>query len=201
MVIYCLKCTVNNKTYVGQTVNLGNRKSAHLYALRRDKHPNKLIQADFNLYGEERFIFEVLEEFDSGMNFNPDNLERYWIERLKTTNPEHGYNKTNGGKKDYQYTEQSTITEAMTEASNERWKGRPNKGISPWKIGDKAFRITLTVNSKQKTVGYAYSFDEARRMYFEAYIDAFGERPSGLYDEKLLTIENGQKYTSRDVIK
>ena len=60
-IIYCITCTKNNKVYIGQTNNLEQRVRLHKYCLNNNKHPNKLLQWDFNLYGCNSFTFSVLD--------------------------------------------------------------------------------------------------------------------------------------------
>lgn len=59
--IYKIINIINNKFYVGSAVHLGKRKSRHFSELRRGKHNNKHLQAAWNKYGEQAFIFVVLE--------------------------------------------------------------------------------------------------------------------------------------------
>lgn len=59
--IYCIRCVVNDKKYVGQTSDLQRRKRDHLGLLRSKKHHSKKLQSDFNKYGEDAFEFYVLE--------------------------------------------------------------------------------------------------------------------------------------------
>lgn len=100
MYIYKITNIVNGKIYVGKTVK---RKiatywnNAHVYKLRKKKHHNKYLQASWNKYGEASFTFEVVEKFDSALNFNLNNLEKYWIKNLDSMNPKKGYNLTVGG--------------------------------------------------------------------------------------------------------
>ena len=58
--IYLIVNTVNNKEYVGVTMNLNRRKLDHLTKLRKNIHVNKLIQSDFAIYGEKSFEFYAL---------------------------------------------------------------------------------------------------------------------------------------------
>lgn len=60
--VYQIKNILNNKIYIGSSSNLKKRLSYHLYALRRNKHPNKHLQAAFNKYGEDKFEFNLIEE-------------------------------------------------------------------------------------------------------------------------------------------
>lgn len=60
--IYIITCKENNKKYVGMTTDFARRRWQHLNNLRSNRHQNTLLQADFNKYGEDAFIFEVLKE-------------------------------------------------------------------------------------------------------------------------------------------
>lgn len=58
--IYRIKNIINNKSYVGQSKNLLDRKKQHFYYLRKNKHKNRHLQNAYNKYGEENFVFEIL---------------------------------------------------------------------------------------------------------------------------------------------
>jgi group I intron endonuclease len=59
--IYIIKNLVNNKIYIGSSVNIGNRFNQHKNSLRKNKHHNKYLQKSWNKYGEENFEFIVIE--------------------------------------------------------------------------------------------------------------------------------------------
>lgn len=64
--IYKIVCLVNNKAYIGQTVNnFGDRRDSHFAKLRGNYHDNAELQSDWNKYGEENFRFEIIEEIPS----------------------------------------------------------------------------------------------------------------------------------------
>lgn len=56
--------TVNsNYKYFGSTIKTFSvRKSQHLSGLKKNKHPNKILQNCYNKYGEEALIFEVIQD-------------------------------------------------------------------------------------------------------------------------------------------
>ena len=60
--IYKIINIVNNKFYVGSAVNLSRRKARHFSELRNNRHNNKHLQAAWLKYGEESFVFVVVEE-------------------------------------------------------------------------------------------------------------------------------------------
>ena len=60
--IYKIINVVNNKFYVGSAVNLRKRKSRHFSELRNNRHNNRHLQAAWLKYGEQAFVFVVVEE-------------------------------------------------------------------------------------------------------------------------------------------
>lgn len=60
--IYCIRNLVDSNLYVGSAVNLDRRWSDHRRGLRKGVHGNRHLQRAWNRYGEEVFLFELLEE-------------------------------------------------------------------------------------------------------------------------------------------
>jgi group I intron endonuclease len=60
--IYKIINVVNNKFYVGSAVDLKRRKTRHFSELRTGKHNNRHLQAAWIKYGEQAFVFVVVEE-------------------------------------------------------------------------------------------------------------------------------------------
>jgi len=60
--IYKIINVVNNKFYVGSAVDLKRRKTRHFSELRNKRHPNGHLQAAWIKYGEQSFVFVVVEE-------------------------------------------------------------------------------------------------------------------------------------------
>jgi group I intron endonuclease len=59
--IYKIINVVNNKFYVGSAVDLKRRKSRHFSELRNGRHNNRYLQAAWLKYGEQAFVFVVVE--------------------------------------------------------------------------------------------------------------------------------------------
>lgn len=89
MGIYRIFNTKNAKSYIGQSTNIDARFKSHKYELHRGRHRIMDLQNDWDEYGEEVFIFEVLEECERK---DLSKLEQRYIRKLNTTNPESGYN-------------------------------------------------------------------------------------------------------------
>jgi group I intron endonuclease len=60
-VIYRITNMANDKFYIGSAESFERRRWQHVYALKRGEHKNPHLQAAWNKYGEEMFVFEVLE--------------------------------------------------------------------------------------------------------------------------------------------
>jgi len=78
--IYCIENLVNNKKYVGQSVDVSARFSHHKCLLNKNIHDNKHLQNAWNKYGEENFIFYIVEACEECFL---DEREKYWINFYK----------------------------------------------------------------------------------------------------------------------
>lgn len=59
--IYKISNTANGKVYYGSTKCFRKRASQHFSDLKNKRHTNILLQRAFDKYGEDAFIFEVVE--------------------------------------------------------------------------------------------------------------------------------------------
>src|SRR5258707_1067521 len=91
--IYRIVCFITGQCYIGQTVNLAERKQRHLRELRRNDHHSPHLQQAFNKYGEQSFYFEALE--NNVQQKDVDRCEIEWIARFNSFFD--GYNFTLGG--------------------------------------------------------------------------------------------------------
>lgn len=77
--IYKIECVINNKCYVGSSKNIEIRFLDHKKALRNNTHYRR-FQNGWNKYGEQNFIFEIIEEcvIDELLE-----REQYWLDTLQ----------------------------------------------------------------------------------------------------------------------
>lgn len=92
--IYCIENLINNKKYIGQSMNIEMRWRSHKSELRRSVHINDYLQNAWNKYGEDNFRFYILEECVIDII---NDRERYYIALYDTTNRSCGYNLESGG--------------------------------------------------------------------------------------------------------
>ena len=59
--IYAIIHKDTRRTYIGSALNINNRWKDHLSALRRNDHRNMHLQRCWNKYGEQSFLFVVLD--------------------------------------------------------------------------------------------------------------------------------------------
>lgn len=67
-VIYRITNMANGKYYIGSADSFARREWQHKYDLKRGVHKNPRLQAAWDKYGEEMFVFEVLEEVPECQN-------------------------------------------------------------------------------------------------------------------------------------
>ena len=58
--IYQIRALHSNEVYIGSSVNLEKREKDHFRFLRYGTHDNPKLQASYNKYGKDNFVFEVL---------------------------------------------------------------------------------------------------------------------------------------------
>lgn len=89
--IYKIVNADNSKLYVGSCVGHYLRKGQHWHKLRKGTHDNNHLQSAWNMYGEDSFVFEIIEYVDDVNKLIE--REQYWIDSLKVCNRTKGYNK------------------------------------------------------------------------------------------------------------
>lgn len=99
--IYKYTNKINNKSYIGQSVNIERRRRQHIassYYTKSNTY-NTVFHKAIRKYGEENFTFEIItlckiEELDI--------LEKHYIQKFNTLFP-NGYNMTSGGENARKY--------------------------------------------------------------------------------------------------
>jgi len=98
MGVYQVKNLVNGKIFIGSSKNIPARLNRHKFELKFGSENITELQNDYNKFGEEKFLYEILDELkpkeDPEYNYTEDIavLEQLWIEKLQPFE-ERGYNK------------------------------------------------------------------------------------------------------------
>ena len=90
--IYKLTNLNNQKVYIGQAVDIGERFKQHTKCGLGIDTPSNMLYTAMTKDGVENFTFEVLEECERGML---NDREKYYIDLYRAQ--EHGYNMSRGG--------------------------------------------------------------------------------------------------------
>ena len=104
--IYCIENVINNKKYIGQSIDIYARWSKHKSELNNNRHFNDYLQKAWNKYGPDNFKFYAVEFCDIELL---DERENYYIDFYETLNRDKGYNLMSGGTFGRKYTEESRI--------------------------------------------------------------------------------------------
>jgi hypothetical protein len=92
-----VKNVANGKVLLGSSLNLEGPLNSHKFMLSIGRHRNKALQKDWDEYGPEKFVFEVLEvvKVADDPSFDVSDeltlLEQIWLEKLQPFG-ERGYN-------------------------------------------------------------------------------------------------------------
>ena len=112
--VYMIENIINNKKYIGQSINIFKRKNQHFNnALNGSKKCCVLYNA-IRKYGEDKFKFSILEECSIE---ELNEKEKLWIKNLNTIEP-NGYNLLDGGG------EKTKVHESTKEKISKFQKGR-----------------------------------------------------------------------------
>jgi group I intron endonuclease len=95
--VFQIKNTVNGKMLLGSSLNLEGPLNGHKFMLEIGSHTNKTLQKEWNEFGADKFIFEILETVkvkdspDFNLNDELSLLEQIYLEQLQPFG-ERGYN-------------------------------------------------------------------------------------------------------------
>jgi group I intron endonuclease len=96
--IFQVKNLKNGKILLGSSTNLHGPLNKHRFMLSIGRHDNQVLQNDWNQFGPDAFVFEILEVVkpSDDPSFSVEDelalLEQIWIEKLQPFG-DRGYNK------------------------------------------------------------------------------------------------------------
>lgn len=89
--IYSITNCKNGKLYIGSSNNIYRRWREHKNMLHNNKHHSEHLQRAWNKYGEETFLFEIIEECDENILLE---REQYYIDLYSSADNFYGYNES-----------------------------------------------------------------------------------------------------------
>ncbi len=95
--VFQVKNTANGKVLLGSSLNLEGPLNSHKFMLKIGRHRNTALQKEWDEFGPDKFVFEILEvvkvkddpNFDLGDELTL--IEQIWLEKLQPFG-ERGYN-------------------------------------------------------------------------------------------------------------
>jgi group I intron endonuclease len=126
--IYLIHNLINNKVYVGRSVNVANRWIKHIRVasgnVEKDKYP---IHRAITKYGVENFNFSILQELSSNQECNQ--AEKYWISYFNAKDYDFGYNLTDGGEGAFGHVVSETARQKIREKATGRGHTQETKEL------------------------------------------------------------------------
>ncbi len=95
--VYQIRNLRNQKIFIGSALNVRGKLNGILFTLQRHARLHEALQADWDQFGSEAFVFEILDELKPAAGetaVDPDELkalEEMWKEKLQPYG-ERGYN-------------------------------------------------------------------------------------------------------------
>lgn len=147
--IYIIKSIINNKIYIGSSINVKRRQIDHINKLRANKHPNIKLQRHYNKYGEKDLVFNIIEYCDKSKLIE---LEQKYIDIKK---PFFNINKIAG----------NCLGRKCTEKQLNALKiGQSNPEVIKKRI------LTITGKKRNLTLNHINNIKKARKEYIYSEI-------------------------------
>ena len=143
MGIYYIKNLTNNKIYIGQSVDILKRFNTHKHGLRNNAHANPHLQSSFNKYGEKNFEFGLIK---STKERYLNRLEKLFIKKYDSTNPNNGYNIAKGGNSNSGWIAPPEVRAKMSKA---------HKGRKHYPMTDETKQLLSEIRSKYNIWDYS----------------------------------------------
>ena len=88
--IYQIRNRINDKIYIGSSVDIRKRWFYHKRDLKNNNHDSRHLQSSWNMYGENNFSFEIIEVIEDITTLI--SREQYWIDKCMCFSDSIGYN-------------------------------------------------------------------------------------------------------------
>ena len=178
--IYKITNTINDRFYIGSSVNIHKRLNEHKRMLRKNIHDNDFLQKSWNKHGEDHFKFEIIE-----LIIDKSTLiirEQFYLDLINPFNENTTYNicKIAGNMLGFKHSEETK------KLLSDLHKG--NK----YSLGFKHSDITKDKMSKSKT-GKKHNLETINKMISSS----IGRTQNDETKEKLSIINKGKTATNK----
>jgi group I intron endonuclease len=141
--IYCIKNLINNKVYIGKSINIYERIRQHINLLNKESlDENRYLINSWKKYGRDSFQYYILEYLEKNEKLLKER-ELYWIYYYDSINKEKGYNlridtltncivnedtrKLQSKNRIQRYIDNPILRENVSKNFKEFWKKNPDK--------------------------------------------------------------------------
>lgn len=176
--IYCIENVSNGKKYVGFSVDIHRRFVTHKKLLKNGKHTNKHLQCAYNKYGEDSFLYTIIQYLPENNDILCD-FEVYWIVYFNSFIEEDGYNLTMGGE-GICLKKHSEETKKLL---SEKLKGKPSAAKGKTMSQDQKNKISASNKGKPKS-----------KEHIQASVNAKAKKRGGAS----LRYKNGEKKKTKN---
>lgn len=218
--VYMILNVKNNKVYIGHSSAVKQRIRNHKDMLKRQKHYSIGLQKDFDEYGMDAFVFNILDAYEQSTKAERVEREMYWISFYRDQTNHTIYNISDGGNSVSQETRQKirlanlgdknpkywlgkNRSEETKKKQSETMKGRMAGENHPmwgkegyWKGKKRPLEFSQVISEKLK--GHTVS-EEGRKKMSDAKKGKDPHNKFPLTPELLKDIENGISYIDFEV--
>lgn len=185
--IYLIKNIQNNKVYIGSAINIPKRWTEHKRNLKKGKHHSRHLQSAWNIYGEQNFKFEILQEVSNFEHLLA--YEQVYLDYYKSYEDEKGYNicKVVGSRLGTKHSEEAKqkISEAAKNVSEEARKKMSE--AAKGRMSSEKARNKLS----EKCKGRLFSEEHKKKLSEAGKGRIFSEQ----HKQKLREANTGKKHT------
>lgn len=160
--IYQIRNIIGGKIYIGSAINLEGRKRGHFSKLINGKHHSCYLQNAYNKYGENSFVFEILEYCEKECLIE---REQFYIDALC---PEYNIAPKAGSSLGVKYTAEARIKMSMAKIGK-KFTDEHRANISAAKIGKKhtaehCAKISVANIGKTNALGYRHTAEAREKI-------------------------------------